>query len=230
LVRGGVLAVEEEGREFLAGAGETLLFWPGRRHRGSAPYAPELRFYWVHFTVDAVRREDSVSVAQHARPRRPEVIADLFHRFMADQEAGSLHPVAANYLLALMLVEAATERGPASGGADALLAARIEAHVAAHFHQALGTAEVARQLGFNPDYLERVFRRERGVTITEHIHRSRIREARTLLRDSALNVAEVAGACGFTDDVYFRRLFKRYTGLTPVQFRRLHARTHINVS
>ena len=231
LVRSGAVAVEEEGREFEVSEGETLLFWPARRHRGTAAYAPELRFYWVHFTLErSAIEEDFLSIAQHARPRRPEVIADLFHRFMADQEAGDLNPVSANYLLMLMLVEAATERGPAGGGADALLAARAEAFIAANFHRNLGTAEVARQLGFNPDYLERVFRRERGATITEHIHRSRIREARTLLRDSVLNVSQVAAACGFSDDVYFRRLFKRHTGLTPVQFRRLHVRTHINVS
>ncbi|MFB9995012.1 AraC family ligand binding domain-containing protein [Deinococcus oregonensis] len=41
-VKEGVLSLEEAGREFDLQAGETLLLWPGRRHRGVRPFAPGL--------------------------------------------------------------------------------------------------------------------------------------------------------------------------------------------
>jgi hypothetical protein len=49
-VREGVLMVEEEEKRFEVGAGESLLLWPGRRHRATGDYPPDLSFYWIHFS------------------------------------------------------------------------------------------------------------------------------------------------------------------------------------
>ena len=46
--------------------------------------------------------------------------------------------------------------------------------------------------------------------------------------EAGKNINEIAFECGYTDPGYFRRMFKRLTGLTPKEFRTLYARTHIN--
>ena len=42
------------------------------------------------------------------------------------------------------------------------------------------------------------------------------------------NINEIAFACGYSDPGYFRRMFKRLTGLSPKKFRSLYSRMHIN--
>ena len=47
----------------------------------------------------------------------------------------------------------------------------------------------------------------------------RIRHASSMLRDSTLNVTEIALRCGFDDSNYFSRIFRKYTGHSPSEFR-----------
>ncbi len=67
-----------------------------------------------------------------------------------------------------------------------------------------------------------------GVTITEALHRRRLRLASTLLLDREYTIPEVARACGVADPAYFRRLFLRQEGMSPRSYRRLYARLHVN--
>lgn len=66
------------------------------------------------------------------------------------------------------------------------------------------------------------FRLLTGCSLTEYICRARIQLARTLLLDRQWSVADVAQQCGYLDLSYFDRLFRRYTGYSPSQFRRLN--------
>ncbi|CAI6197931.1 hypothetical protein DJICPGNB_17920 [Escherichia coli] len=65
------------------------------------------------------------------------------------------------------------------------------------------------------DYLGRVYRRVFHLTLTEAIHRQRVREAEKLLISEARSLSEVAALCGFNDVGYFRQIFRKHTGLTP---------------
>ncbi len=52
-VRHGVLDIQEQGVEYAVGPGHSLLLYPDTPHAGTAPYPPNLVYYWIHFTVDA---------------------------------------------------------------------------------------------------------------------------------------------------------------------------------
>jgi AraC-like DNA-binding protein len=232
-VREGVLMVEEEEERFEVGPGESLLLWPGRRHRGSREYPPDLSFYWIHFSFrdwEASFPDPSITVPQHTTVTRPNHLTELFRRFLDDQEAGRLQPLSASLLLMLMLCEVSDSRPVARvvKGNAAVLAQRAEAHIRTHFHAPIRTSVLASELGCNPDYLGRVFRRVYGLTPTEFIHRRRVRHARRMLIESDRNVEEISRACGFKDVGYFRRLFKRHEGMTPLAFRRMYAQMHVN--
>ncbi len=233
-VRSGTLWLEEAGAEHEVGRGESLLLEPHRRHRGTKPYEPGLSFYWVHFRLRRGRAAGSAStpgltLPRHASPPRPDRLAELFHRFLDDQESDRLTPLSAASLVALMLDEVGAAPPRPVSAASNVLAARAEAYIASHLHEPLGAADVAAALAVNPDYLNRAFRRVRGHTITEQIHRRRLREVRGLLRETTLPMKQIAARCGFRDPAYLRRLFTRYEGLSPSRFRKLYARLHVNV-
>jgi len=78
----------------------------------------------------------------------------------------------------------------------------------------------AKALNVSPGYLSTLFKKETGVTLTEFVARRRMEYAAALLRETKLPVSLIAQRCGIGDDNYFIRLFHRYTGFTPRQFRR----------
>ncbi|EJA8330945.1 AraC family transcriptional regulator [Escherichia coli] len=89
-------------------------------------------------------------------------------------------------------------------------------------------ALLARELYCNADYLGRVYRRVFHLTLTEAIHRHRVREAEKLLISEARSLTEVAALCGFNDVGYFRQIFRKHTGLTPAAWKRRYSKEHIN--
>jgi len=86
----------------------------------------------------------------------------------------------------------------------------------------LGTATLARWIGCAPDYLSDRFHKETGMPLIQHMQRERLNKARYLLDHSPMRIKELAGACGFEDPDYFGRLFHRFAGLTPSQYRSHH--------
>jgi AraC-like DNA-binding protein len=159
---------------------------------------------------------------------RIDRLTELFHRFLNDQESGMLGPLDAALQVSLMLCEVA--RAPAADTAQSsVLAGRVEAYVSRHLAQPLSTGRIAKALRVNPDYLNRAFRRVRQMTITEHIHQRRLHDAELLLRESPDSVLELATTCGFTSISHFRRVFARHHGVSPSAYRKLYARTHVNV-
>lgn len=233
----GRLQMFEEHRRFDLHAGQCLLLWPGRQHGGTARYEKGLSFYWVHFTQETQPRkmrleeddELAFTLPQSTTPGRPDYLTELYRRFLDDRERGIISPVRGSLLVMQILLEASLCNLQAETSETAAsLAGHIQAFIDEHNDQPISTSDIAAAMGYNEDYLGRVFRQVQQMTITEAIHRSQIRLAKALLQTHHMNINQVAQRCGYNDPRYFRRLFRRYEGLTPSAYRRLHARAFIN--
>ncbi len=226
----GVLSIIEGNRRFNVKEGESLILWPHRRHKAAAPFEPDLRFYWMHFTLVENENSEKLSAPQHIKIKRPDHLTSIFRRFLDDQEGNSLTQFSANLLVMLMLAEVAdsshTETTPDES--ESVLASRVNAIIRTHYHERLNTSVIAEMLHRNPDYLGRIFRDIYGLTITDAINHHRLKQARRLLLESQYKVEEVAMNCGYNDAGYFRRLFKRSEGISPKRFKSLHAKLHVN--
>ncbi len=80
---------------------------------------------------------------------------------------------------------------------------------------------LADRLNINASYLSDLFKKEVGMSLTAYIHQQRIKKAENLLRNSKLNINEIAQSVGILDLSYFTKLFKKHTGQTPSEYRRL---------
>lgn len=69
--------------------------------------------------------------------------------------------------------------------------------------------------------LKRRFKEATGLTFIEYVQNLRIEESKRLLESSTLGVDEVSAEVGYEDHSFFRRLFKRLTGVTPAAYRRM---------
>lgn len=234
-----MLEIREESRRFSLEAGQSLLLWPDREHAGVSPYGPDLSFYWAHFTLpyasadnrpaEACNQELSFTLHQLSEPARPDYQRELLHRYLDERERGRLHPAQASLLLTQILFETAQATAKADlSDHTTSLAGRIDTYIATHCHQTLNTSTIADAMGYNEDYLGRVFRRTYGITITEAVHRHQITLSKSMLQGSKMSISEIARHSGFNDSRYFRRIFRRFEGITPIGYRRMYSRIHIN--
>jgi transcriptional regulator GlxA family with amidase domain len=69
--------------------------------------------------------------------------------------------------------------------------------------------------------LKRRFKTATGSTLIEHVQRVRIEEAKRILENTSTPVEEISAEVGYEEPGFFRRLFKRHTGLRPGEYRRL---------
>lgn len=72
-------------------------------------------------------------------------------------------------------------------------------------------------------YLSDLFKKKTGLTLTQYHQRLRVEAAALMLRETALPVTEIGERVGFSGDSYFIKIFKRWTGTTPSDYRRQHA-------
>ena len=88
-------------------------------------------------------------------------------------------------------------------------------------HSLMTIADLARESGINRTQLGRLFRERYGVSIGEYHRGVRLRWAATQLATTETPVGTIAVRAGFYDHGHFTRSFKRMTGTTPAEYRRL---------
>ncbi len=98
--------------------------------------------------------------------------------------------------------------------------ARVAAHLETAYGERIRLDDLARSAGVSRNTLLRSFGTYYGVSPMQYLLSVRIREARRLLRDTDLNVTEVASRCGFSDGNYFCRQFAKRVGVSPGRYRR----------
>lgn len=239
-VKQGELDMWEGEQVFHLEAGQTLHLWPGRQHGSTKPMPLGLKFYWIHFEVEDGTRKTrrfasdefapTVKVPQVSQITQPERLEWLFRTFLDDQEAGVLQPYSANLLTMLMLTEVAHShegRTPRSDDVN-VVATWAHTYICINYDRAITTSKVATALGYNADYLGRVYRQVYGCTLTEAIHRQRVHMACQYLLDSKLTIEQIGQKCGFSDPDYFRRVFRRYMQISPGNYRDEYSRVHVN--
>jgi len=83
----------------------------------------------------------------------------------------------------------------------------------------LSLSRLADMQNISPGYLSAVFKKETGQTITNYVNQKRMKHAAQLLSETTLQVQTVAQHCGFLDVHYFSKVFKKYIGKTPKEFK-----------
>ena len=92
-------------------------------------------------------------------------------------------------------------------------------YIEKHYDSKISLASIADYVGLSSSYLCRVFKEETGLNINTYINNLRMSKAVVLLGNKNSYIKEVAVSVGFDDQLYFSRLFKKYYGVTPSQYR-----------
>ena len=95
----------------------------------------------------------------------------------------------------------------------------ILAYFHENFQKEIEVRQCARRFSISESWLIRCFRERTGMTPQRYLTGIRLNQAKELLASSSLNIGEIAGVVGYENALYFSRIFRKYVGASPREFR-----------
>jgi AraC family L-rhamnose operon transcriptional activator RhaR len=93
-------------------------------------------------------------------------------------------------------------------------------YIAAHYNEIIPLNTLATTIPISVSYLQRIFKRMTGQSVTEYLQNLRIEKSCEQLQNTPLSVRDIAGRVGYKDIKFFHALFKKKTGISPYQYRK----------
>ncbi|NHN30227.1 helix-turn-helix transcriptional regulator [Paenibacillus agricola] len=250
--------IEQEGERFEVHAGQALLLLPNRTHEGYAFSDPQVSFYWLHFQCPDEQAElldekgaESELIRYSQNPflegSIPYVLLPAFFEPLEFDKAGILfrqllHIVesryytrqGADYMLTSLLIELSQQAVTAFAKSQSGTASKnqrlmsVLEWIRIHAADKISVDDIALEFNYNADYLTRLFKKEMGMNMQEYIQKVKMDHAKEELCRTDLPIKEIAHNCGFEDEKYFMKVFRKHQQMTPTEFRRAFYRTHMN--
>lgn len=179
------------------------------------------------YGVPAVSLDGSVDPSVDGEVRRE--LVELLAGLEREQRVRALahDEVSVAYMKVLLvlatrrkLAAGAGPRGAALDARDALLV-RLREAIEARYREARAPSEYASMLGVSPKTLGRIVRERLGKTVSALIQERILIHAKWQLLHTLRPVKEIAHELGFDDELYFSRVFKKSTGVSPTFFRQV---------
>lgn len=123
----------------------------------------------------------------------------------------------------LALVDALFTTAPDESRADKnrLYIEDVLRYIDQNYIQDISLNDAAEVAHLNPNYFCTLFKEETGVNFKEYLLTKRVEAARRFLKSEKYKFSEIAGIVGFNDPKHFTRVFKKITGVTPGEYRRI---------
>lgn len=93
-------------------------------------------------------------------------------------------------------------------------------YIAENYARSLTNTAIGNKFGYHPNYINRLFVKQTGLSLHRYILNYRVSQSVTQLFYTKLSLSEVAQSCGFPDYAYFSRVFKQQHGISPSEYRK----------
>lgn len=93
-------------------------------------------------------------------------------------------------------------------------------YVVEHVDEKIGLTMISDTLGISKNYFCSLFKQETGENFLNYVTRTKIKRAKYLLKEKNMRIYEVCNYLGYTDTTYFTKLFKKYNGMTPNEYKK----------
>lgn len=231
----GTLSITANGHAREVAPGEYIFLRSEEEHFGHAASSGKLSYLWMHFDTHTpwsrISSEEGIRIYDSCTYLFPEygrgstdfplLSGDLMQWYRKGTAVAEKALPQTASLLLFHLTSAFLDRRESRPLTLTPVIVAVKEYIRTNCHTALTTSEIAAKYGYNCAYLSSLFKKETGISMTECIHRERISLAQMLLSNPAISIKEAAFSSGFTDEKYFMKLFRRYTGMTPSAYRAL---------
>ena len=118
-----------------------------------------------------------------------------------------------------MLSAAEIENATSENRAEPVAIWKARKYIDEHSREELSLTRIAKAVNMNANYLSENFKQVTGIKFVDYIAHARFKNACDLLRNSRLRISEIAFAVGFQSLSQLNRVFKRFSGESPTQYR-----------
>ena len=99
----------------------------------------------------------------------------------------------------------------------------IQTYFHEHFSEKISLEQIAKNLYLSPFYISKVFKEEIGETPINYLIKVRLENAKDLLLNRQnLSIKEISSIVGYEDAYHFSKSFKKYYGLSPAEYKKIH--------
>ena len=112
--------------------------------------------------------------------------------------------------------------GPLHSAQRSDISYKVMEYLSRNLDRKLSLDEIASEVYLSRAYVSTLFKQQTGEGIFECLSRLRLEQSKRLLDESDLPLSQVALSCGYEDQSYFTRVFKKSTGLSPRRYRLTH--------
>ena len=164
------------------------------QHIGVAPECPTLAL--PHFSIIEDRMEKMVFAMKNLNYNAALQCQEHLYRILALIHEDSCAPEARDYVEQALYI------------------------IRHNFGQNLSLESIANSINIDKSYLARLFKEKRNETVMQCLTNCRMAEAERILQSTAYSVREAALFCGFADEFYFSRVFRKHFGVSPSEYRK----------
>jgi len=118
-----------------------------------------------------------------------------------------------------MLFAAEVENATCLSRAEPVGIWKARKYIEEHAGEELSLTKVAKVVNMNANHLSENFKQVTGINFVKYVARIRFANASDLLRNPELRISEIAFTAGFQSLSQFNRVFKRFSGKSPTEFR-----------
>ena len=183
-----------------------------------------INYYWIHFTGSEV----SSLISKMELPLNTVVdisvqdnIVRAFHRVFDEFiQPDKLHEISSSALLITLLTRfSRAVKGISEGHRKGHMLSATLQYMNRHYNEPLSIPFLAEYANVSYGYFRRLFKEITGITPSEYLTKIRMDNARLLLYRTDISIKEIAYQVGFSDQLYFTRMFTKVYGVSPTKFR-----------
>ena len=145
-------------------------------------------------------------------------IYQMFHKQNGYSEVCNHFASGIFFLLQRKLIERGSKPNPIKQKRERLVH-KITDYLNEHFAEPLTLKKIGAEFFISESSLSHAFKKETGLSPMQFIMQRRIGQAQSMLVETSLPIQEIEFQLGFSDSAHFSKMFKKYVGITPKEYR-----------
>ena len=98
---------------------------------------------------------------------------------------------------------------------------KIDRYLEENYNKEISLDTVAAVVNLSASYLSFVFKENSGLNFVDYVNQFRLRKAKELLENTSYNISQIAELVGYSSANSFSKVFKKYNGISPAQYRKI---------
>ncbi len=218
LIESGECEALHNGKTYTLSSGNLVIYAPGEEQRYT--FNTDCTSLWCHFgghTVNELFSSlDIKSGVCFLKPNKRifESFSELIQRF---HQPGR-EKYANTSLLELIYEISDAGYNKNTDNSDAVLPALTYINI--HYNKDITLGELAGMSGYSKSRFSHIFSKTTGTTPMKYQNSIRLKVSAEMLLSTGNSISEIAVSCGFSDPLYYSKLFKREYGVSPKEYRK----------